>query len=33
VFIEKEGTVVDEVNVMVVFDKPPLADEESWKDV
>jgi hypothetical protein len=29
VFIEKEGTVVDEVNVMVVFDKPPLADEES----
>ena len=29
VFIEKEGTVVDEVNVMVVFDKPPPADEES----
>ncbi|XP_066338980.1 receptor like protein kinase S.2-like isoform X2 [Miscanthus floridulus] len=29
VFNEKEGNVVDEVNVMVVFDRPPLADEES----
>jgi hypothetical protein len=29
VFIEKEGNVVDEVNVMVVFDNPPPADEES----
>ena len=29
VFIEKEGTVVDEVNVMVVFDNPAPADEES----
>lgn len=32
IFIGKDRNVVDKVNVMVVFDTPPSA-EESWKDV